>query len=84
MGLVQLHNTVASVRLEIATPRSRAKHSTTEPLHSLYFDGLHIFKCLDAEYNHIGQDAARSRLVKVKDQGNWHQRSKFKVTFQLV
>ena len=30
----QGHNAVTSVRLESATPRSRVKHSTTEPLSS--------------------------------------------------
>ena len=35
MCLVQGHNTVALVRLKPAVPRSRVKHSTTEPLRSL-------------------------------------------------
>ena len=32
MCLAQGHNTVTPVRLEPAAPRSRVKHSTTEPL----------------------------------------------------
>ena len=32
------HNAVTSVRLEPAAPRSRVKHSTTEPLRSLFSD----------------------------------------------
>ena len=36
MCLAQGHNAVARVRLEPATPRSRVKHSTTEPLRSHY------------------------------------------------
>ena len=32
--LAQGHNGVKPVRLEPAAPRSRGKHSTTEPLHS--------------------------------------------------
>ena len=32
--LAQGHNTVTPVRLEPATPWSRDKHSTTDPLHS--------------------------------------------------
>ena len=35
MCLAQGHNAVTLVRLKPATPRSRVKHSTTEPLHSL-------------------------------------------------
>ena len=34
MGLAQGHNTVSLVRLEPVAPRSRVKHSTTEPLRS--------------------------------------------------
>ena len=34
MGLAQGHNAVTPVRLEPTIPRSRVKHSTTEPLHS--------------------------------------------------
>ena len=33
--LLEYHNAVMPVRLEPAAPRSRVKHSTTEPLHSL-------------------------------------------------
>ena len=33
--LLKDHNTVTPVRLKPATPRSRVKHSTTEPLRSL-------------------------------------------------
>ena len=33
--LAQGHNTVMPVRLELAAPRSRVKHSTTEPLRSV-------------------------------------------------
>ena len=38
MCLAQGHTTVTPVRLEPAAPRSRVKHSTTEPLrsHNLY------------------------------------------------
>ena len=36
MCLAQGHKTVTPVRLEPADPRSRVKHSTTEPLCSLY------------------------------------------------
>ena len=35
MSLAQGHNTVTPVRLEPEAPRSRLKHSTTEPLCSL-------------------------------------------------
>ena len=35
MCFAQGHNAVAPVRLEHAAPRSRVKHSTTEPLRSL-------------------------------------------------
>ena len=35
MCLAQGHNAVTSVRLKQAAPRSRVKHSTTEPLRSL-------------------------------------------------
>ena len=34
--LLKDHDAVTPVRLELATPRSRVKHSTTEPLLSLY------------------------------------------------
>ena len=34
MCLAQGHKTVRPVRLETATPQSRVKHSTTEPLRS--------------------------------------------------
>ena len=34
--LAQGHDTVQPARLQPATPRSRVKHSTTEPLHSIY------------------------------------------------
>ena len=37
MCLAQGHNTVTPVRLEPAAPRSRFKHSTTEPLRSLIY-----------------------------------------------
>ena len=36
MCLAQGHNVVMSVRLEPTSPWSRVKHSTTEPLHSLF------------------------------------------------
>ena len=35
MCLAQGHNAVTPVRLEPASPRSRVKHSTTEPLRSI-------------------------------------------------
>ena len=35
MCLAQGHSTVTPVRLELEAPRSRVKHSTTEPLCSL-------------------------------------------------
>ena len=41
--LAQGHNTVTPVRLEPATPRSRVKHSTTEPLCSLKLQSPEIF-----------------------------------------
>ena len=48
MCLAQGHNAVTPVRLEPAVPRSRAKHSTTEPLRSLdpfeHLDQHHIRK----------------------------------------
>ena len=34
MCLAQGHNAVMPVRLELGAPRSRVKHSTTEPLRS--------------------------------------------------
>ena len=37
MCLAQGHNTMTPVRLEPAAPRSRVKHSTTEPLCSLSY-----------------------------------------------
>ena len=36
MCLAQGHNAVTPVRLKPAAPWSRVKHSTTEPLHSLF------------------------------------------------
>ena len=36
MCLAQGHNAMMLVRLEPAAPQSRVKHSTTEPLRSLY------------------------------------------------
>ena len=36
MCLAQRHNVVTPVRLEHEAPRSRVKHSTTEPLRSYY------------------------------------------------
>ena len=33
MCLAQEHNAVTTVKLELATPQSRLKQSTTEPLH---------------------------------------------------
>ena len=35
LSLAKGHNTVTPMRLETRTPRSRVKHSTTEPLRSL-------------------------------------------------
>ena len=37
MFLLKDHNTVTPVRLESTAPRSRVKHSTTEPLRSHHF-----------------------------------------------
>ena len=37
MCLAQGHNAVTPVRLEPAAPQSQVKHSTTEPLPSLFF-----------------------------------------------
>ena len=49
MCLAQGHNAVMPVRLEPATPRSRVKHSTTEPIpesdlgfNYMYFSALHF------------------------------------------
>ena len=39
MCLAQGHNAVTSLRLEPAAPRSRVKHSTTEPLRSTWDTG---------------------------------------------
>ena len=36
-ALLKDHNAATPVRLETAAPRSRVKHSTTEPLRSLYW-----------------------------------------------
>ena len=36
MFMLKDHNVVKPVRLDPAAPRSRVKHSTTEPLRSLY------------------------------------------------
>ena len=44
MCLAHGHNAVAPVRLEPATPRSRVKHSTTEPLRSLKYQLLISFQ----------------------------------------
>ena len=38
--LLKDHNAVTPVRLEPATSRSRVKHSTTEPLHNVVFNGI--------------------------------------------
>ena len=42
MCLAQGHNTVTPVRLEPAAPRSRVKHSITEPLRSLWIDAVEV------------------------------------------
>ena len=43
LQLCDTYNAMTPVRLEHATPRSRVKHSTTEPLHShLLFDAHKI------------------------------------------
>ena len=49
MCLAQGHNTVKPVRLESTTPRSRVKHSTSEPLCSLY----HTMICFGYELRKI-------------------------------
>ena len=54
--LAQGHNAVTPVRLEPAAPRSRVKHSTTEPLRSLYA-GCHV----RAKY--IGCIGTRAHIV---------------------
>ena len=41
MCLAQGHNTVMPVRIKPAAPRSRVKHSTTEPLCSLFYPAYH-------------------------------------------
>ena len=41
------HNAVTIVRLEPAAPRSRVKHSTTEPLRFLMMRPLHLNQKLD-------------------------------------
>ena len=40
MRLAQEHNTVTLVRFEPTAPQSRIKHSTTEPLCSLFFSTM--------------------------------------------
>ena len=55
MYLAQGHNAVTPVRLKPATPWSRVKHSTTEPLRSLLLRKTHFFipggtQCVDIRY----------------------------------
>ena len=57
MHLAQEHNAVSLVRLEHTAPRSRVKHSTTEPLRShkscmvAYLSHLHeVMMSLGAEF----------------------------------
>ena len=52
MCLAQGHNAVTPVRLKPAAPRSRVKHSTTEPLHSP-FDFLAIITLLHLLLDYI-------------------------------
>ena len=49
MCLAQGHNTVTPVRLEPGTSRSRVKHSSTEPLRSLWYKvkHKHLFNALN-------------------------------------
>ena len=61
MGLTQGHNAVMPVKLKPATPRSRVKHSTTEPLRSL---GLHMHQSGNTEV-YIGIDWVRLRFIYV-------------------
>ena len=44
--LLKDHNAVTPVRLEPAAPRSRVKHSTTEPLRSLVYICTNNCKCI--------------------------------------
>ena len=44
MCLAQGHNAVTLVRLELAAPRSRVKHSTTKPM-LFYFNNLETKSC---------------------------------------
>ena len=44
MYFAQGRNAVMPMRLEPAAPRSRVKHSTTEPLRSLYFSCYKIYR----------------------------------------
>ena len=50
MCLAQGQNTARQVRLEPSAPRSRVKHSTTEPLHSLHTQS----KKADEDSSHLG------------------------------
>ena len=44
--LAQGHSAVTLVRLQPTAPRSRVKHSTTEPLRSLYFKFKWLIVCI--------------------------------------
>ena len=56
MYLAQGHNAVAPVRLESTAPRSRVKHSITEPLCSLISDAVKTL---------VGDENARRGTIKM-------------------
>ena len=57
MCVAQGHNTVKPVRLEPVAPRSRVKHSTTEPLksafkHMGYVPKYHEFTVTNSDFSY--------------------------------
>ena len=70
MCLAQGHNAVTPMRLEPATPWSRVKHSTTEPLHSLTIIGnricLFLSINLNCHYHHENWEKISSDLPNCK------------------
>ena len=67
--LAQGHNAVSLVRLKPATPRSRVKHSTTEPPASPLVRAL--------------RDKKRSRAIWVPIYGDLYQNLQWSLTFNL-
>ena len=57
--LAKGHNAVPLVRFEYATPQSRVKHSTTEPLHSSEHP---LITCFTLFYNIVYNSPARTEL----------------------